>query len=756
MTNKHLSFDVNNAEIIEQGDNSQFITAKINAFSSGPTRNNTTCTPESLKECASTIYEKPILFTIDKSTMDFYTHVDPSKNLISGFVVPNSASFTEDSGLIHLNVLARIWKRYSENFINIFKQDNTKQKKVSVEVELLDAENQSDGLLNMKKFIFDGICVLGDTVTEAVRGSNIQILSFAEENEAYAKAIELEFGKYDSLDLSVPKTVKESAQKGLDLYKQYNRGGTGTALAAARHFIKSEKATPEKIKYVYKYHESHKNVEKDDKKFSDSYISFLLHGGQAGYAWSKELNDKFSELENKHISYFGLEVTMPYENIGQINPALKGITPALSLGQANEIAKQADAIGGDYGWPTAIKSWKSRHTVKDGHWVEKDKKMSEDDNDDIDDEEEFASDENGTGETITVDKSKDSMSSSSWGSVNKTALMHTVLKAKNYKSLVKDVYAQVDEGWEDHPSSSLHYPIMQISSGKAVYNRYGLASALQRAEGQNESGVVSKVKSIYTKMGLENPEKEAMSVKDEKDLKDKNMAAKEETPEEEKKETPEQEKQEEDKEKKENPKEEKDEKPEDEKKEEDKEKNMSLDSNLDLAVLLKMLEDQTDDYHSMVEAEFAKEDGERNYAAVCHAMYCKMCKMATEHEDMCGKMAKMAEDAEKAKKDNESYMNENMSLKEFKANIEKAQFAAEVEKVLNDVSDTMPQDEINKARDESKNFTLENINGWANSVKAIAFTFSKGKKPKEEYMKIALPFANTNFKQSDSPWPGTR
>jgi hypothetical protein len=246
-------------------------------------------------------------------------------------------------------------------------------------------------------------------------------------------------------------------------------------------------------------------------------------------------------------------------------------------------------------------------------------------------------------------------------------------------------------------------------------------------------------------------EKEEMSVKDEKEIKEENMAEKED-PEEEKKETPKEEKQEEDKEKKENPEEEKTEKPADEKKEEDKEKKMSLDGNVDAAFLLKLLADETEDRKAFIGEEFAKPEGERNYAVICSAMYAKICKMAAEHEEMCGRMAKMAEDAEKAKSDNQAYMNENMSLKEFKANIEKTQFSAKVESVLAEVIDTLTQDEIDEARKQSINYSIENINGWENSVKAIAFSHTKGKKTKPEYTIIGLPFARTDYKQNDSPW----
>ena len=114
----------------------------------------------------------------------------------------------------------------------------------------------------------------------------------------------------------------------------------------------------------------------------------------------------------------------------------------------------------------------------------------------------FAKKDYGKGEAVEIDKSKEAMSETSWGSVNKTELRKKVLNAKNYKSLVKDVYAIVEDGWEDAPSLKLKYPIMEIKDGKAVYNRYGLASALAYAQANNEEAVVTKVKGLYKKLDI--------------------------------------------------------------------------------------------------------------------------------------------------------------------------------------------------------------------------------------------------------------
>jgi len=119
---------------------------------------------------------------------------------------------------------------------------------------------------------------------------------------------------------------------------------------------------------------------------------------------------------------------------------------------------------------------------------------------------EFAKDEIGSGDyEIKVDKSKDSVSNDSWGDIDKTALMHKVLKAKNAKSIVKDIYAEVDDGWEDKPSECLKYPIMQVKENNtAVYNSEALSSALAYANHPNtgNSDVVKKVKEVQKKLGF--------------------------------------------------------------------------------------------------------------------------------------------------------------------------------------------------------------------------------------------------------------
>lgn len=107
------------------------------------------------------------------------------------------------------------------------------------------------------------------------------------------------------------------------------------------------------------------------------------------------------------------------------------------------------------------------------------------------------------GKTYKVDKSKEAMSTKSWGEVDKTELRNKIMEANNKSSLVKDCYMLVEDGWEDAPSEHLKYPVMCFEGDVLVYNRYGLSSALAYAKQENETSVINKVEAIYKKLDID-------------------------------------------------------------------------------------------------------------------------------------------------------------------------------------------------------------------------------------------------------------
>ena len=290
---RKLNFDIESAEIIDEPENSQFATAKIRAFSTGTSLHNTTCDEDTLKRMASTIYEKPILYEYNRNFGDFGSHTD--KPIISGFVVKDSAQFEQlPDNRLSLNVLARIWKKYSRQFLQVFSETNTDRKSVSVEMEIQDAEELPNGLLNLKSFVFDAICALGSNVREASPGAEMQMLSFSEkENKEYMEAYKKEFSeKYADVDFTIPSSVKKNVAKALE-----SKSGSSVALAMARWISKNDEITPEKIRSMQKFFKN-----KDLKTMDE--VTLNLYGGKQSYRWSKEIFDKMEEIDNTMLSYF--------------------------------------------------------------------------------------------------------------------------------------------------------------------------------------------------------------------------------------------------------------------------------------------------------------------------------------------------------------------------------------------------------------------------------------------------------------------
>lgn len=108
---------------------------------------------------------------------------------------------------------------------------------------------------------------------------------------------------------------------------------------------------------------------------------------------------------------------------------------------------------------------------------------------------------------ISVDKSKESVSNDSWGDIDKTKIREIVLNAKNSSEIVRSVYLDVQDGWEESPSEKLKYPVMQYKNDKFVYNSNALLSAQQYGE-KYDKNVAKKAFDIRKKLGLIKTKKE--------------------------------------------------------------------------------------------------------------------------------------------------------------------------------------------------------------------------------------------------------
>lgn len=94
----------------------------------------------------------------------------------------------------------------------------------------------------------------------------------------------------------IPNGVAKVAAKGLELRKQYRRGGTSVGMATARYLTSRDYADGQKVAHIAKYFPRHAgdNLWQKDPP-SNGWIAWLLWGGDAGRRWAEGLVKKFKK-----------------------------------------------------------------------------------------------------------------------------------------------------------------------------------------------------------------------------------------------------------------------------------------------------------------------------------------------------------------------------------------------------------------------------------------------------------------------------
>jgi len=89
-------------------------------------------------------------------------------------------------------------------------------------------------------------------------------------------------------------TMASNAKRGLEMRKEFNRGGTQVGVTRANQLVRKERLSPDTVLRMYSFFSRHE-VDKQGRGFnsgSDGYpsagkIAWMLWGGDAGFTWSK-------------------------------------------------------------------------------------------------------------------------------------------------------------------------------------------------------------------------------------------------------------------------------------------------------------------------------------------------------------------------------------------------------------------------------------------------------------------------------------
>ena len=109
------------------------------------------------------------------------------------------------------------------------------------------------------------------------------------------------------LDLVPTDTMASNAKKGLEMRKEFNRGGTAVGVDRANQLVNKDNLSPDTVLRMYSFFSRHE-VDKQGRGFNsgtDGYpsagkIAWQLWGGDAGFSWSKtKRNQIMKEREGK-------------------------------------------------------------------------------------------------------------------------------------------------------------------------------------------------------------------------------------------------------------------------------------------------------------------------------------------------------------------------------------------------------------------------------------------------------------------------
>ena len=119
---------------------------------------------------------------------------------------------------------------------------------------------------------------------------------------------ELDEKSLRQIDLTPTKAMIENAKQGLELRKEFKRGGTSVGVGTANAII-NKKLTLDRVKRIFSYHSRHQ-VDKEGEGYnkgekgypSAGFIAIQLWGGDEGFKWSERKINEIKKEEKMQVN----------------------------------------------------------------------------------------------------------------------------------------------------------------------------------------------------------------------------------------------------------------------------------------------------------------------------------------------------------------------------------------------------------------------------------------------------------------------
>lgn len=293
MEQMKLEFTLDYINILENDNDVSIV--QLDLLHLGENRNKCDISRDCIDKSIKTFFNKPIIYRLNNKffigeSTDVVEHArneEEEKTTFIAGTIPESSpvEFVDRDDKTYVRMVGVIHKLYQKTLMNILENRNG-EVKVSIELKVVDGYQNEDGILIINEFKLLSVCLLGEGINEGILGSQMVVTKFSMDdfNQHY-----ITFSQ-SKKDYEIPDTIKNNAQKALDLKKQYKRGMNSNTVSIAKYLINNQVISQDKIDSIRAYFSniSNEDIQED---YSNEYITYLGFGGKECFTWINSINN---------------------------------------------------------------------------------------------------------------------------------------------------------------------------------------------------------------------------------------------------------------------------------------------------------------------------------------------------------------------------------------------------------------------------------------------------------------------------------
>lgn len=313
MKEKKISFSISSSEIVKDYKSSTLSKIKLDIVSVGNNKHGLPISLQAIESAKDTLIGTRITCKINNIKKDFQGHEEDS--IVVGVITSAEDIFIEEreDGSTWLCAYGIIWKDKYPNVVEII-EDKGNETSISMEISVLHDEDE-DELTKIEMFFFRAITLIG--VSPAVENAKAELCFSADESVKSIKR--LYYSEKDVEDNNekhyVPEVVKENVNKAFELHNKYGFKEIGFGWEMANSLKDNDFVGLKDISLINDYFASYQE-DSNSRVNSKKYFNFYAHGGKEASDWSLEI---IENLDNDIISHRKEENMKDDTNTNQTN-----------------------------------------------------------------------------------------------------------------------------------------------------------------------------------------------------------------------------------------------------------------------------------------------------------------------------------------------------------------------------------------------------------------------------------------------------